>query len=95
MAAYVIADVLVTDPVAMADYLKGTPATIAAYGGTYLARGGAIEVVEGDWPTKRLTVIRFETFAKAKAWFDSPEYAPLKALRKKAATSKFAIVEGV
>ena len=40
MAAYVIVEVNVTDPGLFAEYGKGVPATVAAYGGMYLARGG-------------------------------------------------------
>jgi len=95
MPAYVIADVEVTDPVAFADYVKGGPAVIAAHGGTYLARGGAIEALEGDWAPKRLTILRFDSVAQAKAWIESPEYRPLRDIRHKAARSKIVIVEGI
>ena len=43
MAAYVIADIKVTDSAGFAEYQQKVPATIAAYGGRYLVRGGASE----------------------------------------------------
>ncbi|MGE6785651.1 DUF1330 domain-containing protein [Ensifer adhaerens] len=36
-----------------------TPATEARYGGRYLGRGGATEVLEGDWEPHRLVVLEF------------------------------------
>ena len=95
MPAYVIADVEVTDPAAFAEYAKGGPAVLAAYGGTYIVRGGAIEVFEGNWAPTRLSIVRFETAAQAKAWIASPEYRPLREIRHRAARSKIVVVEGV
>ena len=95
MPAYFGANVDVTNPLAFQEYAKGAPATVAAYGGRYIARGGAIKVLEGDWAPKRLTIIQFESSAQAKAWFNSPEYRPFKEIRKKAAIAKLLLIEGV
>ena len=95
MPAYFIANVEVTDPAVFADYVKGAPATVAAFGGTYVVRGGAIEVLEGDWAPTRLTIIRFESAAQAKEWFNSPAYRPFREIRQKAATARILVVEGV
>ncbi len=95
MPAYVVADVEVTDPVAFGEYLKAGPAIIAAHGGSYVARGGAVEVLEGNWAPTRMTIIKFDSVAQARAWIESPEYRPLRAIRHKAAKSKIVIVEGV
>ena len=95
MPAYVIAEVEVTDPVAFADYAKAGPAVLTAHGGTYVARGGVIESLEGDWTPKRLTIIRFDNVAQAKAWFESDDYRPLRRIRRRSATSKILVIEGV
>jgi uncharacterized protein (DUF1330 family) len=71
------------------------PATIAAYGGRYLARGGAITPLEGDWNPRRITVLEFPSPEQARAWWDSPEYAEAKALRQQTATTNLIVVEGV
>lgn len=94
MAAYVIADVNVTDPTLYDDYRKMVPATIAKYGGRFLARGGAFEVKEGDWKPARLVVLEFPSLEQARKWYHSPEYAPALALRLKAASAKLVLVEG-
>ncbi len=43
MAAYVVVDITVTDPETYATYRELAPATVALYGGRYIARGGAAE----------------------------------------------------
>lgn len=95
MPAYFVAEVEVLDPVAFQEYAKGAPATVAQYGGTYVARGGAIEILEGSWAPKRLTIIKFESVAAVKAWFDSPEYAPFKEIRKKTTKANLLVTEGL
>lgn len=95
MAAYVIVDVVITDPENFIPYRDMAPATVAAYGGTYLARGGALTTLEGDWQPKRITVLQFPSVEQAKAWWDSPEYAEARALRQRTTETKMIIVEGV
>jgi uncharacterized protein (DUF1330 family) len=65
MAAYVIADLEVTDPARFAEYRQQVPATVAAYGGRFLVPGGEHEVVEGDWRPRRLVVLEFPSLAQA------------------------------
>ena len=48
MAAYVIANIDVKDPVRYQDYIKMSPVSIAKFGGRFVARGGKTEVLEGD-----------------------------------------------
>ena len=94
MKGYVIAEVEVTDPVLYEEYRKGAPGTVAAFGGRFIVRGGAVTTAEGDWQPKRLVVVEFPDVATAKAWHASPAYAPLLAMRERAAKSRVIIVEG-
>jgi uncharacterized protein (DUF1330 family) len=94
MAAYIIADVEVLDPQGYEPYRAQVPAVIAAYGGTYRARGGALETLEGDWTPNRCVIIEFPDIARLKAFYNSPEYAPLLAIRKRCAKSRIVAVEG-
>ena len=87
MAAYVIANIEVTDPATYDDYRKGVAATITQHGGRFLARGGAVERLEGSFMPKRVVILEFASMAAAKAWYASPEYAPLLALRKRRRTA--------
>jgi len=95
LAAYLIADIEITDPVTYEDYKKAVPQTISSYGGRFLVRGGKAELLEGDWAPKRLVVLEFESLEKAKQWWESEEYKSPKALRHSASVAKMILVEGV
>jgi uncharacterized protein (DUF1330 family) len=89
-----IAEVDVTDQALYDEYRKLVPETIDKYGGRFLVRGGAIESKEGEWQPKRLVVIEFASMEQARAWYESPEYAPLLAVRQEAASTNLVFVEG-
>jgi uncharacterized protein (DUF1330 family) len=94
MAAYVIAEVTVTDPQGFEDYRQMVPATVAQYGGKFVVRGGALEKLEGQWEPKRLVIIEFESAERAKQWWASEEYREAKALRQRTAQTNLLVVEG-
>lgn len=85
MTAYCLFDnVEVTDPDALGVYASLTRPTIEAHGGRYLAIGGPFEVKEGVPMVRFPVLIEFPTLAAANAWYDSPEYARLRAIRHSA-----------
>jgi uncharacterized protein (DUF1330 family) len=92
--AYVIAEPEIIDAATFQKYGQGVPATIAAFNGRFLIRGGKIEAVEGDAP-KRFVVIAFDSLEKARAWYDSPAYEAIKPLRFNSAKTRLFMVEGV
>ena len=94
MPAYLIANITVIDPKRYPEYREKVPAVIAQYGGKFLVRGGAIHPVEGDLGIDRMVVLEFATMEAARAFYDSPEYAPLHKLRLETTLSDVAIVEG-
>ncbi len=96
MAAYLLAEASVTDPVAYETYKQLAQTAIAQYGGRYLVRGGASEVLEGGWSKpRRLVVVEFESVEQAKKFYDSPEYRAARAARKEAADMNMLVVQGV
>ncbi|MGI0028645.1 MAG: DUF1330 domain-containing protein [Nitrososphaera sp.] len=95
MAAYLVAELEVTDPALFEDYRKRVQATIAAHGGRYLARGGALESLEGGWNPKRMVILEFPSLAQAKTWYGSPEYQELLKLRLRSSKGKVVLIEGV
>ncbi len=95
MAAYIVAHLKVTDPSAFEEYRAAVPAVIERYGGRYLVRGGAVEVLEGDWRVPRLVVIEFDSLAAAKRFYDSPDYREILPLRLAASEGDLVVVEGV
>lgn len=94
MTAYVIVDIEVTDPENYQEYIKLAPPTIELYGGKYVARGGRTEALEGEWVPNRLVILQFESIEQAKAWLNSPEYSPARAMRHKYARSNMVVIEG-
>jgi uncharacterized protein (DUF1330 family) len=95
MAAYVLVDIQVTEPQGYEEYKKQAEATVTAYGGRYIVRGGKTEVMEGEWPLNRLVVLEFPSVARAKEWLHSKEYAAPRKLRQSTAVSRMIIVDGV
>ena len=95
MSAYVIVEVDVTDSETFEEYRKLVPPTLEAFGGRYVARGGAVESLEGGWQPKRIVVIEFDDVASATAWHGSAAYAPARAMRDASARSRMIVVEGV
>lgn len=95
MPVYVIADIEVLDATLFEEYRQKVPATIAAHGGRYLARGGATQVLEGDWTPRRCVMLEFPDMAHFQAWWDSPEYAPLRELRQRATNSRLVVAQGL
>ena len=91
MPAYFLAHIDVTDPDLFAEYGAGVAPVIAKFGGRYLVRGGAPVPLEGG-AFKRVVIVEFPTEDAAQAFWSSPEYAPLKALRQRAATIDAAIL---
>jgi uncharacterized protein (DUF1330 family) len=94
MAAYVVVIVDVKDPDRYEDYKKMVPPTLKPYGGRFIVRGGDVHPREGSWVPKRFVVLEFPSVERANAWYDSPEYAPAKALRQATSTADLIIVEG-
>ena len=94
MAAYLIANIIVNDPAGFGEYRDKVAPMIAAFGGRYLIRGGAVQDVEGSLGLARLVVLEFPDMATLRAFYDSPEYAPLIALRQACTTGEVALVEG-
>ena len=95
MAAYLVVDVEVTNPTQFEEYKKMAPAAVAKYGGRYIIRGGACEVIEGNWKPQRLTVVEFDSVETAKAFHDSPEYQKAIKARLGAAKMQMLLVQGV
>jgi uncharacterized protein (DUF1330 family) len=94
MPAYVITETDVHDAAQYEDYKAAAPATIAAYGGRYLARGGELSVFEGEWTPSRLVILEFDDLAAATRWYESPEYQEARKLREGAATFRMVAVQG-
>jgi uncharacterized protein (DUF1330 family) len=95
MPAYVIVETDINDPEQYDRYRAASPDAVAAGGGRFVARGGELAVLEGDWNPKRLVILEFEDLEAAKRWYTSPEYTEAKKLREGAARLNMVAVEGI
>ena len=95
MAGYVIVNDEILDEALFSEFRGRVAATIEAHGGRYLVRGGATEVIEGEWMPDRIVVVEFDNVEQARAWLNSPQYTEIKEIRTKSANASVIIVEGV
>ena len=95
MSVYVIASLTIKDAVRFEDYKRTVLPSMEKYCGRFVARGGPIHVLEGEWPRERLIIGEFPSMERALEWWASPEYAEPKALRQATADSELVIVQGV
>ena len=95
MPAYVIVDVTTYNREEMEEYRRQTPATISAFDGKFIVRGGQTTILEGEWNPERIVVLEFPTADKAREWWNSDLYANPKLLRQGAGITKMILVEGV
>jgi len=95
MAAYVISELEVVDPVTIETYRTIAAKSIAQYGGRYLVRGGAAEIAEGGPAPKTMVVVEFPSMARLREWYASPEYAEALKVRRTALDRRLIFVEGV
>jgi uncharacterized protein (DUF1330 family) len=95
MAAYVIIDARVTNDSAFRTHLEKVPAIVKAHGGRYLVRGGAHEVIRGNWTPDRLVVLEFDSFQQAMEWQNAPDYADLREDLNRFSETNVVVVEGV
>ena len=95
MAAYWIAHVNVSDPEAYEGYKERAPGAIDKFGGKYLARGGAYQLMEGGPEYARNVIIEFPSMERAIACHGSPEYQEAASFRRDAGEVTIVIVEGV
>jgi uncharacterized protein (DUF1330 family) len=95
MSAYVIVEIDVQDPVGYEEYKKLASDSILKSGGKYIVRGGATEVLEGDWKPKRIVILEFESMERAKDWLNCEEYREPRKMRHRTAKTSMLLVEGV
>ena len=95
MSVYLIVHTRINNTDGYQEYREKVPVIVKKYGGEYLARGGQLEVIEGDWNPDRIVLIRFPTAAAARDFFNDPDYQPLKQLRHRNAISQIVMVEGL
>jgi uncharacterized protein (DUF1330 family) len=95
MTALLVADIDVRDPATYARYRTANPEIVRKFGGRYLAVGGEVRVLEGDWVPRRTVIMEFPSMAAIQAFYESPEYAEIRGIRWQSADSRLVAFETV
>jgi uncharacterized protein (DUF1330 family) len=82
--AYLIVEHTITDPAKFREYGDKVRPLVAKYGGRSLARGGHRVLETKHWVPDRVILFEFPDMETLNAWYSSPEYQPLIALRQSA-----------
>ena len=93
MSAYVIIEIKVLDPTIYDEYINKVPSTVKKYDGHYLARGGQIIPLSGDWHPERIILLEFDSFEQVQKWLTSPEYAEIAPLRMQSTIGRAIVIE--
>ncbi len=94
MPVYVIVEIKINNQEMYAQYIKRVPPIVKKYGGRYLARGGQITELSGDWYPERLILLEFDSLARVRTWLASPEYAEVAPLRTRSTITKAVVIQG-
>ena len=94
MSAYLIAVETVHDEAMFAEYRKHVIATLGAFGGRFVARGGKLTVLEGEWQHPRTVIIEFPSRESAEGWYKSADYQKIIGLRLKSTSGNLVILDG-
>ena len=95
MPAYLISQIDVKDAAGYEEYRKLVGPSLAKYGGKFIARGGRIDVLEGDWNPRRVVICEFESMERARTWYESAEYLPAMKVRQRTSDAKIVVVDGL
>jgi uncharacterized protein (DUF1330 family) len=96
MAAYWIGEHKIADPVKFEEYLRQVVPMIESFGGRYLTRPGRHKILEnGHWQPDRVVIVEFADMEALDAWYTSPEYRPLIALRQASCVGMLIVLDGV
>jgi uncharacterized protein (DUF1330 family) len=94
VTVYAIVQVDVKDAEEYAKYAQLAGPAVAKFGGEFLARGGAVEVMEGE-TRDRCVIIRFADMETAKAFYHGPDYQKALSFALPVSKRDYKFVEGV
>lgn len=97
--AFVVAEILVSDPEKYAAYLPLSTASLEMYGGKFLVRGGRRLQKEGrdehhneNW---RTVIVSFPDIQTAQSWYESQAYQCAREIRVAHSDGRLFFVEGL
>ena len=94
MVAYVIAERTEQwDESVFAAYGPLAAASIAKFGGRYLAKGADVGLLEGEGRPLAMALLEFPSREQAEAWFASDDYQAAARIRRAGAKNRFLVIE--
>lgn len=94
MAAYLVMQITITDEEHWGKYRDAVMPLLARFGGRRMTKGEGLELLEGRDDGRRIVMFEFASMEAVHAFWDSPEYGPVKELRRDAATLEAWAVAG-
>ncbi len=94
MTAFLIATETIHDDAMFAEYRKQVIATLEAFGGRFIARGGKLTVLEGEWQHPRTVLVEFPSREAAEGWYKSAAYQKIIGLRLNSTSGNLVILDG-
>jgi uncharacterized protein (DUF1330 family) len=94
MSGYYVLQIQWSDKAAMQTYVERLGDMIEKHGGAFIVASREYQVAEGEWKDGLFLIIKFPTMAALRAWYDSPEYQPVREFRLAHSRSDALIVEG-
>jgi uncharacterized protein (DUF1330 family) len=85
MPAYLVVQATITDEPRFQEYREAVVPFIAGFGGKLVARGAKVAVLEGEHDTRPVVMFEFPGIEAIHAFWNSPDYVPIKKLREGAA----------
>ncbi|WP_233080547.1 DUF1330 domain-containing protein [Rheinheimera soli] len=92
MSYLLIVETNMTNPSWVHDYLNNVTPLVSQFGGNYLTRSSAIELLEGENKPQFSLVAQFSSKEDALSFYHSEEYKPFKQARQSGSVSKFLLV---
>jgi uncharacterized protein (DUF1330 family) len=93
MKHYAIAQLDITDPSWVAEYVADVTPLVESHGGRYLARTPQVEVIEGErTPRQIFLIIEWPSKDAAEAFYDSERYRPYRDARRAGTNGEFLLV---
>ncbi|MFA7282967.1 MAG: DUF1330 domain-containing protein [Candidatus Omnitrophota bacterium] len=77
-----------------AKYIGKVRPVVEKYKGKYLARGGKVTAVFGNWDPERMILIEFPSSEDVRQWLNSPEYLAIAPLRENSVSTRAVMIEG-
>lgn len=85
MTAYLVMQITVSDEEHWRNYREAVVPLIVRFGGRHVTASGAVELLEGSDDRRRVAMFEFPSMAAIRAFWNSPDYVPVKELRRGAA----------